>query len=58
MGMKKEEEKPRTTLERQWKLWSQGRMLVMEISFGRAGLVVSRTRGSWGSRGTMVVDTS
>lgn len=30
----KEEEKPRTTLERQWKLWSQGRMIVMEISFG------------------------
>lgn len=25
---------------------------------GRAGLVVCRTRGSWGSRGTMVVNTS
>lgn len=25
---------------------------------GRAGLVVYRTKGSWGSRGTMVVNTS
>lgn len=25
---------------------------------GRAGLVLCRTRGSWGSRGTMVVNTS
>lgn len=35
--MKKDEEKPRTTLERQWKLWSQGRMLVIEISLGGLG---------------------